>query len=112
MVARYRRMPHGRLEFLVGICVAVTGLLQSYAPHKLRNCGRRKLGYCGATKAFELCAPPLRLSNCERAFKRIFEEFDKRDRGLLWNRHSLLQPQTTNIVALLTRYFLTRIADK
>ena len=28
MVARYRRMPHGRLECLVGICVASTALLQ------------------------------------------------------------------------------------
>jgi hypothetical protein len=47
MVARYRRMPHGRLEFIVGTSFAATDLLQLTATFRLRHSHCRAFGFAG-----------------------------------------------------------------
>ena len=47
MVARYRRMPRGRLEFIVGTSFAATDLLQLTATFRLLHAHCRAFGFAG-----------------------------------------------------------------
>ena len=85
MVARYRRMPHGRPAICSWNLRLLTALLQNFAPHKLRNCERQKLCYCGARQAFELCAPPCQLNNCEQCQRQILPQVQNCGRLQLFN---------------------------